>query len=450
MTQRFASYDEAMAYLYTLTDYERGFNLKPRTTPKLGLERMAKLLESVGNPERRLRAVHIAGTKGKGSTAAMVANALMAAGNRVGLFIKPHVEDVRERIQINGQWIPKDAVVRQINRMYDYMRRCEAKEDGLYSPTFFEAFMAVAFMYYESENLDCTVIEVGMGGRLDATNVLQPLVSAITPVSMDHMERLGNTLAEIAGEKAGIIKEGVPVVCGQQQPEALEVIRRKCIEKNARLFVFNEDFSAKRSGRTLTLSTWNGNVDGVELAMPGEHQAANAATAVAILTLMREQGTELTDGQIRKGLAATVLPARVELVRKHPATVVDAGHNPASIVALLTTLRSHFAFERLVCVFAVQREKDSDAILRLLARDASHVIFTTMNSSHACTPDELAAKMRGIGFAGVSVEHDLGRALAEAEKLARPTDLICVCGSFYLAGDARKLLRQKAEAPAAK
>jgi len=441
MQQRFASYDEAMAYLYTLTDYERGLNLKPRTTPKLGLERMAKLLESVGNPERRLRAVHIAGTKGKGSTAAMVANALIAAGNRVGLFIKPHVEDVRERIQINGQWIPKDAVVRQINRMYDYMCRCEAKEDGLYSPTFFEAFMAVAFMYYGSENLDYTVIEVGMGGRLDATNVLQPLVSAITPVSMDHMERLGNTLEAIAGEKAGIIKEGVPVVCGPQQPEALEVIRRKCREKNARLLEFGNDFSAKRCGRTLTLTTWGGSVDGVELAMPGEHQAANAATAVAILELLREQGAKISDAQIRSGLAATALPARVELVRKHPATVVDAGHNPASIEALLAALRSHFTFDRLVCVFAVQREKDADAILRLLARDAAHVVFTTMNSSHACPPDELAEMMRGIGFAAVSVEHDLGRALAEAERLAGPNGLICVCGSFYLAGDARKRLR---------
>ena len=442
MPDQFASYSEAMRYLFTLTDYERGLNLKPRTTPKLGLERMAKLLESVGNPERRLRAVHVAGTKGKGSTSAMVANALSAAGNRVGLFIKPHVEDIRERIQVNGQWIPEDAVVRQLNRMYDYMRRCETKEEGLYSPTFFEAYMAVAFMYYESEDLDFTVIEVGMGGRLDATNVLQPLVCAITPVSMDHMERLGNTLEAIAGEKAGIIKEGVPVVCGPQQPEALQVIRNKCREKNARLLVFGEDFTVAPSARGLNVTTWNGSLENVRLAMPGRHQHANAATAVAILALMREMGVaKLTDDQIRDGIAATALPARVELVRRRPPTVVDAAHNPASIEALLAALKAEFKFDRLICVFAVNREKDADAILRLLAQDASHVIFTTMKSSHPCPPEELAEMMKKIGPQAITVEHDLRTAIRRAESLAGPNGLICVCGSFYLAGDARKLLK---------
>ena len=442
MPQQFASYDEAMRYLFTLTDYEKGVNLKPRTTPKLGLERMAKLLESVGNPERRLRAVHVAGTKGKGSTCAMVANALMAAGNRVGLFIKPHVEDVRERIQVNGRWVPEEAVVRQVNRMYDYMRRCEAKEDGLYSPTFFEAFMAVAFMYYESENLDYTVIEVGMGGRLDATNVLQPLVCGITPVSMDHMERLGNTLVEIAGEKAGIIKEGVPVVCGPQHPDALQVIRNKCREKHARLLVFGEDFNVTPSGGSLVVSTWNGHLDGVRLAMPGQHQFSNAASAAAILMLMRELGVaSVTDDQIREGLAATVLPARVELVRRRPPTVVDAAHNPASVEALLAALKSEFKFERLICVFAVNRDKDADAILRLLAQDAAHIIFTTMKSSHACLPEELFEMTTKIGFKAVTIEHNLARALELADRMAGPNDLICVCGSFYLAGDARRILR---------
>ncbi|HUU68455.1 MAG TPA: folylpolyglutamate synthase/dihydrofolate synthase family protein [Planctomycetota bacterium] len=451
MQQRFASYEEAIRYLFTLTNYEKGFNLKPRTTPKLGLERMAKLLEFVGNPESRLRAVHVAGTKGKGSTATMAASVLAAAGCRTGLYLSPHVEDVRERIQVDGRWIPQDAVCDHLNRMFDYLRRCEAKEDGLYSPTFFEAFTAIAFMHFGAEKLDFAVAEVGMGGRLDATNVLQPLVCGITPVSMDHMERLGNTLAEIAGEKAGIIKPGVPVVCGPQWPEALDVIRQRCAEQNAPLFVFNEDFGVESAPGGLRISTWAGSIDRVRLAMRGEHQAVNAATAAAMLAVLQDSGAVcLTADQIRDGLATAFCPARVELIRKHPATVVDAAHNPASVRALLETLRTEFRFDRLICVFAVARDKDVEGILRLIAERASHVIFTTMDNPRAATPDELAATMRKIGFAGVSVQHDHRLALGEAESLAHADDLICVCGSFYLAGDVRKTLKLKAEASAKK
>ena len=446
MPQRFASYDEAIRYLFTLTNYEKGFNLKPRTTPKLGLERMAKLLESVGNPERRLPAIHVAGTKGKGSTAAMVANVLAAAGCRAGLYLSPHVEDVRERIQLNGRWIPEGAVRECVNRMYDYMRRCEAKEDGLYSPTFFEVFTAIAFMYFESERPDFTVAEVGMGGRLDATNVLSPLVCAITPVSMDHMERLGNTLAEIAGEKAGIVKTGVPVVCGPQQPDALRVIREKCGEKNARLLVFGEDFGVRRSGASHTVTTWNGSIDGVRLGMPGEHQLVNAATAVATLTVLKETGAvRLADSQVREGLATAFLPARVELVRQRPMTVVDAAHNPASVQALLAALRSGFTFDRLIFIFAVAKDKDVDSILRLIAREAAHVFFTTMNNPRACPPEEMAEMMQKLGYNAVSIEQDVARALEQAERMAGPKDLICVCGSFYLAGDARRILKTAAD-----
>jgi len=443
---RFASYDEAMNYLYALTNYERGFTYKPRTTPKLGLERISKLLEFARNPERRLRAVHIAGTKGKGSTATMVAAVLSHAGNKTGLFVSPHVEDVRERIQIDGRWVPEESVVAQMNRLHSYLQRCEAKEDGIYKPTFFEVFTAIAFMEFESEGVDFAVAEVGMGGRLDTTNVLDPLVCAITPVSMDHMERLGNTLAAIAGEKAGIIKRGVPVVCGPQEPEALGVIREKCTEMDAPLYVCGADFAARRDADgTFSVGTWNGSVDRLRLAMPGEHQLANAAVAVGILTLLRERGhASLADEQIRGGLAAAFCPARVELVRRRPLTVIDSAHNPASFRALLSALRSTFRFNRLVCVFAVAQDKDVDAILRLLAADASHIVFTQMNNPRACSLDTLAAKAERLGYTDYTAEGDLATALRRAEQLAGAHDLICICGSFYLAGDARKLLKDAA------
>lgn len=445
MPQQFASYAEAMDYLFTLTNYEKGFNFKPRTTPKLGLERMSKLLESVGNPEKRLRAIHIAGTKGKGSTATMVANVLTAAGYRTGLYLSPHVEDVRERIQANGQWIPEAAVCEHLNRMYDYLRRSEVKENGLYGPTFFEVFTAISFMYFESERLDFAVAEVGLGGRLDATNVLSPLVCAITPVSMDHTERLGDTLEAIAGEKAGIIKQDVPVVCGPQQPEALRVIEQTCRERSAPLYCWGRDFSAGKAPNdaSFSIDTWAGSFGGIRLRMIGEHQALNAATAAAVVSVLKQTGqAQWSAEQLRGGLASAFCPARVELVRQRPITIVDAAHNPASVQALLGTLRASFNFDRLIFVFALARDKDVSTILRLIAAEASHVVFTSMANPRALTPEELGEKMQQTGSDRFSVMPDLRQALLHAETLAGPTGLVCVCGSFYLAGDARRLLAE--------
>ena len=440
--ERFASYDEAMAYLFTLTDYEKGFSYQPRTTPKLGLDRIAKLLEFVGNPERRLRAIHIAGTKGKGSTATMVANTLARAGYKTGLFTSPHVEDVRERIQIDGEWVPKTAVRDHLSRMLPYLRRAEAREDGVYKPTFFEVFTAIAFMHFESEEADFAVAEVGMGGRLDTTNVLGPLVCGITPVSMDHTERLGDTLAAIAGEKAGIIKHGVPVVCGRQRPEALQVVRDTCRDRSAPLHFVGNDISVEK-GDSLVVRTWSGSLAGVKLAMPGDHQADNAAVAVGILHVLAELGAaELTDDQIRDGLATAFCPARVELVRRHPLTVVDSSHNPASVRAMLAALRSAFAFDRLICVFAVAQDKDVRGMLALITDEAAHIVFTRMNSPRSSLPESLGGVAEELGYRDFTAEPDLKRALAAAREAAGADDLICVCGSFYLAGDARKLLRE--------
>ncbi|NQT18783.1 MAG: bifunctional folylpolyglutamate synthase/dihydrofolate synthase [Planctomycetes bacterium] len=441
-SEGFASYDKAMAYLFALTDYEKGFTHRPRTTPKLGLDRISRLLEFIDNPERRLRAIHIAGTKGKGSTATMVANTLARAGYKTGLFTSPHVEDVRERVQIDGEWIPEAAVQEHLNRMLPYLRRAEAREDGIYKPTFFEVFTALAFMHFEYEGVDFAAAEVGMGGRLDTTNVLSPLVCGITPVSMDHMDRLGDTLAAIAGEKAGIIKRGVPVVCGPQRPEALQVIRNTCAQRSAPLHLVGDDISVAK-GDSLTVRTWAGSLADVKLAMPGNHQADNAATAVGILHVMIERGiVDLSDDQIRDGLATAFCSARVELVRRHPATVVDSSHNPASVRAMLDALKSAFAFERLICVFGVAQDKDVSGMLRLIIDEAAHIVFTRTNSPRSALPESLGASAEGLGYRDFTPEPDLKRALAIARELAGADDIICVCGSFYLAGDARKLLRE--------
>jgi dihydrofolate synthase/folylpolyglutamate synthase len=328
-----------------------------------------------------------------------------------------------------------------VNTLLEYLRRSEQREDGFYKPTFFEVYTAIAFMHFVAEDVDLAVVEVGMGGRLDTTNVLRPLVCAITPVSMDHTQTLGNTLAAIAGEKAGIIKQGVPVVCGRQHPEALQVISRTCGERQAPLYRLHQDIRLTEHENGSTVTTWTGDVSGIRPRLAGRHQLENAATAAGILACLNEAGaTKLFARQIVAGLSSAFCPARVEVVRQRPLTVIDSSHNPASIRAMLRTLKETFSYRRLILVLATARDKDVAAMLQLIKPEAARVVFTTMNSPRAVAPDELVATARSIGVDNCTSHAHLDDALAAAGQIASEDDLICICGSFYLAGDARKLL----------
>ena len=431
----FKSCDEALDYLYHFTDYERMAKPRDRATSVFGLARMNQLLEFLGNPHQKLKAIHIAGTKGKGSTAAMVASILRRAGASVGLYTSPHVLHVRERIMVDGQWIAEPRLTDHINTMYPYLQD-SLKTSAKYTPTFFEIFTAAAFLEFVGRGVDYAVFEVGLGGRLDATNVLAPIVCGITHISFDHTDKLGNTLREIAGEKAGILKKGVPVVVAPQEPEALAAIEAKAKAVGAPLVLVGREV-ALRNGRTnIEVATPLRTYRRLKVPLAGHHQRQNAATAVALAeTACERTGRRLTARAVREGLQAVRWRARIEVVAERPTVVVDAAHNVASIRALLDTLEKNFSFKRLLLVVGISADKDIGGILRELVPRALLVVATKSQSPRAAGPEELVGQARAIAPVEAVACPDPCQALALARQRAAPDDLVCVTGSFYVAGE---------------
>ncbi len=429
----FPTYQAALDYLFRFTDYERMHKVK-KATSVFGLARMTKILEHCGQPHAALRAAHIAGTKGKGSTAAMLASMARAAGLSVGLYTSPHLLDIRERIQVDGEWIPEEAVTRLLEPLRPYLD--VASEDGdTYAPTFFEIFTTIAFLYFCERDVDLAVVEVGLGGRLDATNVLLPEACAITPVSFDHTDKLGTELGQIAGEKAGIIKEGVPVVSGVQQPGPLDVIRARAAELGAPLRVVGDDIEVhSETPEVFGLRTWRRELTGLRLALLGRHQRENAATALGLAELLCERGLEIGNDAVHGGLGSLHWPGRVQLVATEPDIILDGAHNVASVSALLETLDG-LPRKRTVFVVAIAADKNVDAVLRLLAPRGDAFVVTRTPNPRAADPATLKAALEALGADAVDIAGTPADALALARMLAGPVDRICITGSMYLAGD---------------
>ena len=434
----FATYKDALDYLFHFTDYERMHKVK-KATSVFGLARMNRILAHCGNPHERLRTVHIAGTKGKGSTAAMLASMLRASGRSAGLYTSPHLLDIRERIQIDGEWIPEDAVTRLLVRLRPYLD--EATRDGeTYAPTFFEIFTTIAFLHFLEGGVDVAILEVGLGGRLDATNVVRPEACAITPVSFDHTDKLGTELAQIAGEKAGIIKEGVPVVAGVQPPEALDVIRARAAELGAPLRVVGEDVTVTDGpGDAFSVRTWRRTLDGLRLPLLGRHQRDNAATAAGLAELLCDQGFDLGDKCVRDGLASLQWPGRIQLAASDPDIIVDGAHNVASIEVLLDTLAA-LPSKRTAFIIGIAQDKDVDAVLRLLAPRGDVFVVTRTSNPRAADPAGLKASLEALGATCVYAAETPAAALGVARAEIPPGGRICVTGSMYLAGDVLALL----------
>jgi len=430
----FATYKDALDYLFNFTDYERMHKVK-KATSVFGLARMNKILEHCGNPHEKLHAVHIAGTKGKGSTAAMLASILQTSGRVAGLYTSPHLLDIRERIQINGEWICEETVTRLLAQLHRYLE--SATRDGdIYAPTFFEIFTTIALLHFVERGVDFAIFEVGLGGRLDATNVLTPDACAITPVSFDHTDKLGNTLAEIAGEKAGIVKEGVPVVSGVQRPEALAVIRARAAELDAPLRIVGEDIEVREGpSGAFSVRTWRRELNGLRLPLLGRHQRENAATAAGLAELLCEGGLELSDESVRDGLASLRWPGRIQLVARDPDVIIDGAHNVASVEALLETLDA-LPPKKTTFVIGIARDKDVHSILSLLAPRGEAFVVTRTSNPRAADPANLMAGLEGLGAKAVHVADTPAAALELALGQASPSDRICVTGSMYLAGDA--------------
>lgn len=455
-------YSAALAFLLDRINYERSAHIP---TAALRLDRMNELVRRLGNPHLRVPVVHVAGTKGKGSTATMIAAILQAAGYRTGLYTSPHLDRIEERFVIDGAICSPEAFVELTRSVAPVVREldAEATSADIRRPTFFEITTAMAFVYFAQRPVDIAVLEVGLGGRLDSTNVCQPLVSVITSISFDHTRQLGKTLAAIAREKAGIIKPGVPVVSGVVDDEPREVIAGIAAERGAMLRQFKQDFDAKIGKEQRASHLEGSTIDfcekmagqrrwfaGLQVRLPGEHQAANAATAIATAKVLARSGWNIPETVIRTALAEVRCPARIEVVRREPTVVVDCAHNVASIAALCETLRG-FSASRRVLVFASSRDKDVPGMLRLLLREFDDVVLTRyVNNPRSRTPEKLrelaGGELQRLGLATPPRIHQAAEPLGAwrlAQDLAGSAGLVCITGSFFLAAELRGVVSSK-------
>lgn len=433
-------YVDALTYIDGLLTRPR-----PATPPRDAgkLRRVEELLRRLGDPHRAVRTLLIAGTKGKGSTAAMLASILHAAGYRIGLYTKPHLVDYRERIRIDDELVPPEELARLVEAARPHVEAMDAHPLGV--PTYFEFSVALAFTHFARSRVDLAIVEVGLGGRLDATNVADPAVSVITPVSYDHMEVLGDTLDAIAREKAGIIRDRGAVVSAPQGPEALAAIIDVCARHEARLWLIDEVMRWRAVSSTpyeqsfeLSGPWWD--YGRLRLPLVGAHQIVNAATAVASAEVLADRGFPLDAGAVRTGLDRLRWPARVEVLRERPYVVVDVAHNPASLGALRQTLEAIFPGRRIVLVFGMVATHDHRACTSLIAPLADVVIVTTPHHTKPLSAGVLAAEA-GRFVARVEVVEDRQAAVQRALELAGPEDVVVVTGSFFLVGDVRDTLQ---------
>ncbi len=425
------TYPEALEFLNSFLNYEQVVTY--RYPQDFSLDRMIQLLARLGNPHRRSLSLHVAGTKGKGSTCAFVASILQAAGYRVGLYTSPHLVSFQERIQVNRQPIPEEALADVVTHLQPLATR---------DLTFFEVTTACAFLYFAQVQVDIAVIEVGLGGRLDATNVLIPKVTAITPISLDHMPKLGNTLERIAREKAGIVKSGVPLVVAPQPRQALEIFREVARDRQAPLHLIEEQVQIEGvqlspMGSRCRLRTPQGVYPDLEIPLLGRHQLMNAATAVRMVELLSDQRREssLTAQAVREGLFKTIWPGRCQLLEGVPPILLDGAQNAASAQTLRATAEELFP-ERPVClVLGVSLEKDLAGIASVLGPWAKRLILTRAQVPRAEPQAKLAEAFRAW-HSNPSVTDSVTEALEQALTTADPKDLIVVTGSLFVVGEA--------------
>jgi dihydrofolate synthase/folylpolyglutamate synthase len=445
----FRNYNEAISYLYSKTDYEKEQNLRYNVTT-FNLDRMKKLLSLVGNPHKKIQTVHIAGTKGKGSTATMLAKMLEANGYTVGLYTSPHVVHLHERIAVNSQLINEQHMFNLMNRIYAPIEKL-SKAD---SPTFFEIMTALAFMHFADMNVDIGVIETGLGGRLDSTNVIAPKVVGITSLSIDHRQQLGTTIDSIAKEKAGIFKRGVPVITVEQEPAAMRVLKSEAMAVKAPISItgvdidFSYRFETSREHGPHTricLTTPTSKFEHLRVPLHGRHQAINCGLALAMLDRLKADGFNIDIEKATDGLNKVRLTGRMEMICQNPRIMIDAAHNAASIRALIHATGQNIPYDSMVVIFGCNNDKDVEGMLQELQYGADKVIFTRSNSAKAMSPQDLADIYTEICGKMCQTAFSLGEALRLAGSAISREDLICITGSFYLIGQAKMRFEPKEE-----
>jgi dihydrofolate synthase/folylpolyglutamate synthase len=444
----FNTYKEAIEFLLQAMDYEKITNYKYDVS-NFNLKRMEKLLSTVGNPHKKGKYVHITGTKGKGSTAIMIASALKASGLKTGLFTSPHLVYLGERMKVNNRTITQKMLVQLVNELKPYIERERLKNITL-SPTFFDTITAIALTYFERKKVDISVLEVGMGGRLDSTNVILPQISIITPIGYDHTDKLGHTLDRIAYEKSGIIKEGISVVSSAQEHEPLSIISKTCKEKKAQLRLVGRDIlitDIKKTrkgglyGTECIISTWRKKYKNIFLPLVGQHQVENCATAIGALETLSENGVVKIDNEtVINALAKIKCPARIEVVLKKPLIILDTAHTVSSMKSLRESIKENFTFKRLILVMGMSGDKDIDGIFREITCAADELIFTRTHNPREAEPKQLAQIAKKHYHKEPIVIENIDEALREAKRIADKDDLICITGSFYLAAKVKETL----------
>ncbi len=420
-------YQQSLDYLYSLEKFGMIF----------GLTKVEAILEAIGNPHREIQAIHTGGTNGKGSTAAMIASILQKEGYQTGLYTSPHLIRFTERIKINGKEIEPEEVA----ELAEWIKK-RVQEAGVTPPfTFFDFTTALALLYFKQKAVDLAVLEVGLGGRLDSTNVVDPLLSIITNIAKDHEEQLGRSIMKIAGEKAGIIKKGRPLLTAATQPQVLRFFSKICRERRSPYYRVGKEFRYVQSGERnfdyegLHRKFWN-----ISLNLGGPHQIINATTALGAMEVLDDLGYTVSNDAMIEGIKEVEWPGRLELVCSAPRVVLDGAHNPAGALALKESIEKEFEFRHLNLILGVMKDKDIPSILRLLAPLAHHLILTRPHTDRAAPPTLLLKALGGNG-AKAEIVDDLEGAIGRGLSITGEEDLLCITGSLYTVGEARAYFR---------
>jgi len=432
------NYKEAMEYITNTAKFGSNY----------GLQRTEKILEFLGDPHKKLKCIHIAGTNGKGSTTAMISKILIEEGYKVGMYTSPFLEEFEERIQVDGKNIPKEHLSEMVSEVAEAVDKVIAL--GYDHPTEFEIITCTMFLYFYIEKVDFAVVEVGLGGRLDSTNVIVPMVSVITSISFDHMNILGDSLEQIALEKAGIIKEGVPVVLFPQEEESLRVVEKACDEKNSKLIKIAAD-SAQYSEtvgyrQRISLNTNEERYD-ILLSLLGKHQLLNCAVAVNTIEELRKQGVKIRKESIISALSKVEWHGRLEVMNSKPLVVIDGAHNIDGIKKLRASVERHFKYEKLILILGILADKQVEEMIETIAPLAERIIAVTPNSERAQIAEELKAVIDMHNVKCEAVE-DYKEAYLRALNYCDNDDLLLISGSLYMIGDMRKIIRAEAKAVA--
>lgn len=443
-------YQAALAYIEQFIDYERSPDFS-RQARFYNLNRIEQLLELLGNPHDRLKVIHVAGSKGKGSTAALIASVLTHAGYKTGLFTSPHLITPRERCRIDNRLISETEVAYYIKKLKPAIETVSASEFGRVS--FFEIYTALAFTYFADKATDFAVVEVGLGGRLDATNVVSPVTSVITSIGLEHTAILGETYTEIAGEKAEIIKQGCPVALAPQHPEARAVIEKVANERNAPI-VEVKDFVERDSD--ISVSQVILNSDGIpiaqqfdvetdserysEITLPllGHHQYVNATTAIAAIECLKQKGYEISRDSVYAGFKNVQWHGRIQQVMSSPLVVLDGAHSPVSMEALCRAIRENFCYAQVIFIVSIMKDKDLTAIGEIISKTADSVIATQVSDNPRVLPAEMIQNTWSSICPKITTCPTPEKAITKGLSSASPTDLICVTGSIYLVGQTLK------------